>query len=67
MKKTEFIPLAQENRAFLTCTEAAPHLLMTAATLRIKGNDPKFPIKPLRVMRKMLWRTDDIRKLAAGV
>jgi hypothetical protein len=39
---------------------------MTPACLRLKANDPKFPIKPLRVMRKMLWRTADIRKLAAG-
>lgn len=67
MNKTEFVPLAQETREFLTCNEAAPHVRMTPACLRLKANDPKFPIKPLRVMRKMLWRTADIRNLAAGV
>lgn len=67
MKKTEFIPLSQQTREFLTCVEAAPHFRMTAAALRIKANDPDFPIKPLRMARKILWRTAEIRKLASGV
>jgi hypothetical protein len=66
MNTIEFIPLAQETREFLTCNEAAPHLRIKPACLRLKEKDPTFPIKPLRIMRKMLWRTADIRKLAAG-
>lgn len=66
MEKPEFIPLSQETREFLTCKEAAPHLRINPECLRLKEKDPNFPIKPLRFMRKMLWRTADIRKLAAG-
>jgi len=63
VKKIEFIPLTQETRELLKTEEAAPHLRMTKSCLRTKVDDPDFPIRPVRIMRHLLWRTADIKAL----
>ncbi len=66
MKKIEFVPLLQETRELLTNDEGSVHLRMKPDCLRTKENDPTFPIRPVRIGRRLLWRTADIRRLVGA-
>ena len=62
--KPKFIPLNLETREVISTVEAAQHVDMQPKGLRHKAaNDPDFPLKPVRIMRRLLWRTSDIKKL----
>ena len=60
----QLTPLAQETRAALPTREAAPHLSRAQQTLRIWAmRDGSGPIRPIRVNGRLMWPTEEIRRL----
>ena len=60
---SKFVPLDRETRPALDTETAAYHLLLKPQTLRVWACYGNGPIHPLRVGRRLLWPTADIRKL----
>lgn len=59
------VPLAQEARPYLPTKDAAIYLCRKSQTLRVWASQETGPIRPSRVHGRLLWRTEDIRKLLA--
>ena len=56
-------PLAFETRATLPTSEAAAHLNLACQTMRIYACKETGPLLPLRVNRRLHWKTADLRRL----
>ncbi len=63
----EVIPLHFESRAALDTKEAARHLRRAPQTLRSWACKGSGPIKPIRIGGRLLWRTNDIRRVLGVV
>lgn len=56
-------PLASETRSALPTREAARHLGRASQTMRLWSCLGTGPIRPIRVHGRLMWRTDDLRRL----
>lgn len=56
-------PLAQETAPVIQTPQAAFYLHRSVQCLRVWSMKDSGPIRPLRVNKRLLWRTDDIRQL----
>jgi hypothetical protein len=63
---SQFTPLDQEQRTAVTTAEAAYHLNRKAQTLLIWSCKEIGPIRPIKVCGRLMWRTDDLRKLVGA-
>lgn len=61
-----FPPLDQENRSHVDTSCAAFHLTRKAQTLRAWACLENGPLRPIRIMGRLAWATDDIRRLLNG-
>lgn len=59
----QLVSLAQEVREGLPTSEAARHLNRSPQTLRLWACRECGPIRPRRVNGRLLWPTDDLRRL----
>lgn len=59
----QLTPLDRESRAAIPTAEAARHLGRADQTLRIWAAYETGPLRPLRVNRRLLWPTEDLRRL----
>jgi hypothetical protein len=67
ISRCEIIPLHSELRAALETKEAARHLRREPQTLRSWASKGSGPIKPIRIGGRLLWRTNDIRRVLGVV
>ena len=67
ISRFEVIPLHSELRAALETKEAARHLRREPQTLRSWASKGNGPIKPIRIGGRLLWRTNDIRRVLGVV
>lgn len=56
-------PLTEETRAAVDTPTAAHHLSRTGQTLRRWASRQNGPLNPVRMGRRLMWRTDDIRSV----
>jgi len=63
MRCEDLIPLQDERRATVSTAEAAAHLNRAAQTLRVWSMSGTGPLKPVRIVGRLGWRTSDLRKL----
>lgn len=62
----QFTPLNQELRDAVTTAEAAFHLNRKPQTLLIWSCKELGPIRPIKVCGRLMWRTNDLRKLVGA-
>ena len=63
MPKVSLTPLAQEARATLPTSEAAPHLGRAQQTLRYWAIRNDGPIKCIRINGRLAWPVADLKRL----
>ena len=61
--ETQFPPLELENRPAVDTAAAAYYLNRRAQTLRAWACREDGPIRPLRLNGRLLWPTEEIRRL----
>ena len=62
-KPLQLTSLAHENRAAIPTAEAAAHLNRAQQTLWLWACKENGPIRPVRVMGRLAWRVDDIKRV----
>lgn len=60
-------PLAEERRTVLPTDCAAYHLNRSPQTLREWACLDRGLLRPIRIGNRLGWKTDEVRKLVAGV
>ena len=63
---TQYQSLDQEQRAAVPTDVAAFHLNRKRQTLLIWSCKETGPIRPINVGGRLMWRTDDLRKLVGS-
>lgn len=61
------LPLAEETRVAVDTPTAAHHLSRTGQTMRRWASRQNGPITPVRMGRRLMWRTDDIKRVLGVV
>jgi len=60
-----FSPIDQESRSHVETACAAFHLMRKPQTLRAWACHENGPLRPVRIMGRLAWKVDDIKRLVA--
>lgn len=62
----QYTALVRENRTVIDTNAAAFHLGRKPQTLRKWACHEDGPLRPIRIMGRLAWSVDDIKRLVSG-